>query len=95
MGQICKIEGCEKELMSPWELDHGMCEDHEVGEEELKSIIEEKINDIYLHIQTEMGVDTGDYASLYHSGKGDDLEATMLNHFQGYIKGEENERSES
>ena len=97
MAKICKKEGCEQELMTPWELENGMCEEHDVpektvSEEELKSLINEKVNEIYLAIQNKMGVKYGDYASLYHSGKGDALEATMLDHFKGYVKGEENER---
>lgn len=48
-------------------------------------IVDGAINSIYKQIQDEIGVTSGDWASIYHSGEGDKLQEEMTQFFIKYI----------
>lgn len=50
---------------------------------EIKSIIDEAVNDIYRKIQEKMGVKYGDNAGIFHSGN--DIDEKLFNHFKAYV----------
>jgi hypothetical protein len=60
----------------------------DLSKEQIQDMVSDALSDIYLQIQQELGVETGDVASHFHSGEGDELEETMVSHFEDYIQRE-------
>jgi transcription antitermination factor NusA-like protein len=57
-----------------------------VSDGQVDKIVEDGMNNIYFEIQKKMGVESGDVASTFHSGDGDELEKKLKDFFKEYVE---------
>jgi hypothetical protein len=68
--------------------------DEKITKVEIEHIVNNVLNDAYKQIQDKIGVKSGDWASIYHSGKGIEFEKELTNFFVQYVEFEKRMKAE-
>lgn len=56
----------------------------DITDEKIEDIVKEKVNEMYLEIQTLIGVEDGAFAEEYHEGTGEKFESDLASFFRNY-----------